>query len=193
MEQTMFSKTTLHQYLLPVLLILSMMMTRSSHFGSPFSLPDASLAVYFMAGLSGCGFGIFGLLIIEAVLIDYLAISYFGISDFCISPAYNFLLLSYAGMWSGGWISRKYLALGFSDTVKVFAVGIFATTVAYVISNGSFYVISGNFGELTWSGYFEQFCRYYSMYVVSTSIYIMSALGLLKLSYLIRHTVIARS
>ena len=189
----MNDKNACYQYVIPVVLIFVMLMTRFSHFGSAVSLPDASLAVFFIAGLFGSGFGIFGVLIIEAVLIDYIAIKFFGVTDFCISPAYNFLILGYAAIWGIGWFSRKYLTLGFGDTLKIFLASVCAASTAYFISNGSFYLLSGKFGILSWEGYIEQFCRYYSMYVSSTLIYIMSALALIKLSYSLRNNVTARS
>jgi len=185
-------KTRFH-YVLPVILGFFMLITRFSHFGSAVSLPDASLAIFFLAGLIGSGFGTFGILIIEAVLIDYIAISYFGVTDFCISPAYNFLILGYAILWGIGWFSQKFLQLGFGDTLKIFLISVIAASAAYFISNGSFYLLSGKFGVLSWDNYIDQFCRYYSMYVSSTLIYIMSALGLIKLSYIFKNSITVRS
>jgi hypothetical protein len=189
----MIEKNISYHYVISIILIVVMLITRFSHFGSAIALPDASLAVFFLSGLLGNGFGIIGILIIEAVLIDYIAINYFGVPDFCISPAYNFLILGYAAISGIGWFSRRFLLLGFDDTLKMFLAAIVAASTAYFISNGSFYLLSGKFGVLSWDGYAQQFCRYYSMYVSSTLIYIMGALAVIKLSYLVRSQVTARS
>ena len=45
-------KTNLNNQLLSFALMGVMALTRFDHFGSTFALPDASLAVFFFAGLS---------------------------------------------------------------------------------------------------------------------------------------------
>ena len=74
--------------LVAITLIIIMALTRFGHVGSAFSLPDASLAVFFLAGFTVSGLGFLVLLLLEAGLIDYLAITQFNVSDFCMSPAY---------------------------------------------------------------------------------------------------------
>jgi hypothetical protein len=166
---------------LPLALVGFMALTRFHHFGTAFSLPDASLAVFFFAGLGYGGLGFFALLLVEAGLIDYLAITQFNVSDFCISPAYVFLIPTYAVMWLAGRYCKTFKALQFADSLKTFALAIFATTVAFIISNGSFYWLSGSFGQLSWDNYFRQSGHYMPSYLSATLIYLVFGLMLVKL------------
>ena len=81
--------------------------TRFHHFGSAFHLPDASLAVFFLGGLYLRRTAAFGAYIGLAALLDYVAIVHGGVSDWCVTPAYAFLLPTYACLWwAGVWCSR---------------------------------------------------------------------------------------
>ena len=88
-------------------LVLLMAVTRGSHFGSSFALPDATLAIFLVAGFMLPRFTLTALatfifLLLEAGGIDYYAIAYQGVSDYCVSPAYWFLIPTYASMWFAG-------------------------------------------------------------------------------------------
>ncbi|SCN46613.1 hypothetical protein BAZMOX_39362_0 [methanotrophic endosymbiont of Bathymodiolus azoricus (Menez Gwen)] len=76
------------KYLTIFALAMLMALTRSDHFGSAITLPDASLAVFYLAGIFTGGLASFAVLLTEAALLDYVAISQFQVSDYCISPAY---------------------------------------------------------------------------------------------------------
>jgi hypothetical protein len=172
--------------------LLSLMAaTRFYHFGSMISLPDASLAVFFLAGLYVRSYWILALFLVEAGLIDYLAITYGGVSGWCVSPAYAFLIPTYAVMWwAGQWCSRfnrftigTFLALG--------GVLLTATTLAFLISNGSFYLFSGRFPEMNWLEYATRVASYYPPYLAYALLYIAVALGLHALLRA-RHALTAR-
>jgi hypothetical protein len=166
---------------LPLALMVTMALTRFHHFGSAFSLPDASLAVFFLAGMGFSSVWLFALLLLEAGFIDYLAITQFSISDFCISPAYVCLIPTYAAMWFAGRYCKAFKSLGFVDSQKTFGLAAIATTGAFVISNGSFYVFSGRFGELSWYGYLNQTAQYLPPYLNAALIYIVIGLAIVKL------------
>ena len=81
--------------------------TRVNHFGTAFSLPDASYAVFLLGGLypaksARLSLIAFMVLVIEAGLIDWDASALQGISDWCIRPAYWFLIPTYASLWLAG-------------------------------------------------------------------------------------------
>jgi hypothetical protein len=175
--------TTIGQYLklAPITLLTVMALTRFGHFGSAFSLPDASLAVFFLAGLYFNKPKFFMLLLVEAGLIDYLAITQFSVSDFCISPAYVCLLPTYAVMWFAGRYCKPFIALGFGDSSKTFGWAATATIAAFIISNGSFYLFSGSFGELSWDKYWLQTAHYLPSYLSATLVYIVIGLAVVKL------------
>ncbi len=167
---------------LPIPLIAVMILTRVHHFGDVLHLPDASLAVFFFAGFYRKKM-LLGFLLVLAALIDYLAISN-GTNGWCVTPAYVFLIPTYAVMWfSGRYCSNlgatKVTELAFSAG----AMGLLAlaTSIAFIVSNGSFYLFSDRYTEMSWLQYFERVAHYYPLYMGSTLIYGIVGYALFKL------------
>lgn len=154
-----------------VALMALMAATRFHHFGTPFALPDASLAVFFFAGLWLGGRYLFALLLLEAVLIDYLAITKLGVSDFCVSKAYGFLIGSYGAMWLGGKWCRRFTVLSVVTVAQRLMALVTATSIAFLFSNGSFYWLSGRYPNSSFAEYAERVAMYYPPYLTSTLIY----------------------
>lgn len=154
-------------------LMVLMGATRFHHFGGTFSLPDATLAVFFLGGLWFGGRNLFLLLLVEAGLIDYLAISQLGVSDFCISAAYPFLIPTYFAMWLSGKLCASSRVVKVTTLAKRFIFLGVATTIAFLISNSSFYLLSERVAEVTWSVYFEQIASYFPSYLFSTIAYVV--------------------
>ncbi len=149
-------------------LMALMAATRFHHFGNFQTLPDASLAVFFLAGLVVPGPWLLPLLLTEAGLIDYLAIHFGGVSGWCVTPAYLFLIPTYAVMWAGGrWSRRRQLdeVIGIGATLGIL-VGV--TVVAFLLSNSSFYLLSGYFDTLGPAEYSTQIATYLPRYVFTT-------------------------
>jgi hypothetical protein len=149
-------------------LVALMGATRMHHFGDAFSLPDASLAVFFLAGLFFSSRTFFVALLLEAGLLDYVAISHLGVSDFCISTAYVFLIPTYFAMWFGGRLSANFKSMQgteFTLSIPAMATLFIATTSAFLMSNGSFYWLSDNIPQRNFSNYVAQLSSYYSPYV----------------------------
>ncbi|MES1981491.1 MAG: hypothetical protein V4443_03340 [Pseudomonadota bacterium] len=160
-------------------LAVLMAATRYNHFGSSVTLPDASLAVFLLAGFflarSRAALPAFVLLLLEAGAVDYYATEFQGVSSWCFSPAYWFLIPTYASLWLGGrWFAARQrkswasLAL-FSGVVWL------ATTVAFVISNVSFYMFSGRYDVLSLTEYTAHIMQYYPSYMGSSLMYIAPA------------------
>ncbi len=161
-------------YFLIVSFILLMAITRSSHIGSAFSLPDASLAVFFLTGLCYQQRSFFTLLLVEAGLIDYVAISQFNVSDFCISPAYVFLIPTYGVMWFAGRFCSNLKSMKDREmtlSISTLSILLSATTLAFLISSGSFYLLSDHIKTLSWHQFIEICTTYLPHYVSSTMIY----------------------
>lgn len=157
-------------------LVLLMASTRLySHFGSSISLPDASLAVFFLAGfyLARLAWPVamaFVLLLLVAGGIDYYAIAFRGVSDACISSAYWFLIPTYACMWyAGRWVAARQ-SMG-----MLAAVAWGSTTVAFLISNGSYYLFSELFANRSLMQYAEGVATYYPSYLACTMLYLACA------------------
>lgn len=152
-------------------LIGLMLATRFHHVGSAFSLPDASLIVFFLSGLFFNRLKLFILLLCEAALIDYVAITQFSVSDFCVSPAYAALIPTYGVMWLAGDYCAKFKKLNRSEMYAQFVILFLATTAAFLISNGSFYLFSDKIAQASWVHYLQGISDYYPSYLSATLIY----------------------
>ncbi|CAC9531205.1 Optional hypothetical component of the B12 transporter BtuM [uncultured Gammaproteobacteria bacterium] len=169
------------QYLTISALAMLMALTRSDHFGSAITLPDASLAVFYLAGIFTGGIASFVVLLAEAALLDYVAITHSQVSDYCISPAYVFLIPTYGVMLFAGRWSAKYATLRSRDLSRQFAYLLVAGSIAFLISNGSFYLLSGKFPELSVVQYMERVAKYYPAYISSTLMYSLAILFFTRL------------
>ena len=172
-------QTWLQAKYLPISLIALMILTRFEHFGGALHLPDASLAVFFFAGFYR-NKALLGFLLILAGLIDYLAINN-GVSGWCISPAYAFLIPTYAVMWFAGSYAARFKTMAIGFWVKSVGLLTLATSIAFAISNGSFYLFSGQFEALSLADYFVSVTQYYPSYVGAAMIYSVAGLALVKL------------
>jgi len=164
---------------LPVALIALMALTRFHHFGDFLHLPDASLAAFFFAGFYRKKI-LFIFLLALAAFIDYVAIKG-GTSSWCVSPAYVFLIPTYAAMWLAGRYSAAFKTLTTLEFAKSFASAALATSTAFLISNGSFYLLSGRYPDTSWAQYIERVAKYYPPYTASALIYILAGYAVFKL------------
>jgi len=161
----------------PVLVFISlffaMAATRYHHFGSITHLPDASLAVFFLAGFLLRNKSVFPILLLQAGVIDYLAITLGGSSDWCVTSAYWFLIPAYGSLWlAGRWYSSVH-KLAWRSLLPLFASLFVGTSMAFLFSNGSFYWLSGRYTDPNWSEYIERFAQYYPSYLSSAFSYIV--------------------
>jgi hypothetical protein len=166
-----------------ILLALALLMavTRVHHsFITHFeALPDASWAIFFLAGfwLRGSARWAFPLLMAEAVLIDYAVITGQGIdfwSHYCVSAAYWFLLPSYFALWAGGsWLAKHQAGLGL-QTLGLAAVALLVgVSVCYLLSNGSFYWLSASVPlPRTFAAWFANLGDWYWPFLETTALYV---------------------
>jgi hypothetical protein len=181
----------LNYWMLPLAALMAF--TRVHHFGDAFSLPDASLAVFFLAGMYCNSRWLLGLLLVEAGLIDYVAVSQFDVSDWCISSAYVFLIPTYAALWFAGRYSATFNTLKGIELAKTLALLIIATTAAFAISNGSFYFFSGRYTDMALIDYVVAIVQYYLPYLTSAVIYTVLGLVTLKVAKLLLTTETSRT
>lgn len=167
-----------HSVLIGLVLAALMAATRMHHFGSALHLPDASLAVFLLAGFFIASPLLFGALLLEAGALDYVAIAHLGVSDWCVTPAYWFLIPTYAVLWYAG----RYYARIHRHSLR--SLGIFAglsvaaLSAAFFISNGAFYLFSGRFPELGFAEYAGRVTQYYLPYVTGGLLYLGCAAAL---------------
>jgi hypothetical protein len=161
-------------------LILLMAVTRGSHFGSSINLPDATLAIFLIAGFmlpryTPAALAAFIFLLLEAGGIDYFAITYQGVSDYCVSPGYWFLIPTYASMWfAGHWFAARQQN-NWNSLALFGGVSWLASSVAFLISNGAFYSLSGKFSDMNIAEYTARVAQYYPPYVSGSLMYLALA------------------
>lgn len=156
-------------------LALLMAATRFHHFGTATFLPDASVAVFLLAGFYLRRWGVFAAFIAQAGLIDYLAIAHGGVSDWCATAAYPFLIPAYAGAWVAGlWYAGRFRPEW--RTIAPLAAALIAgVAVWFLISNASFYLLSGYFPELSWTEYAARVAKYFPPYLGIACAYVALA------------------
>lgn len=156
-----------------LLLAMAMVATRMEHFGTAVSLPDASMAVFFFAGLWLAQRSAFVLLLGVAVATDYFAFAQSGVSGSCFTAGYPFLAPAYACLWAAGERARAQASTAF---VRPFAGAVLAAGGAFIISNLSFFAFSGQFAAMSVTDYLLRTLRYAPSYVGYAALYV--ALGL---------------
>ena len=161
----------------PIVLCLVILMaaTRSHHFTSIHHLPDASWAVFFLAGFYLRPLWIFPALLALAGFSDYIAISQFGVSDFCISVAYGFLLPAYGALWlAGRCYARRYR---FQPATLPYLVGfaLAGAAVAELLSSGGFYFFSGRFAETGLAEFGTRLALYFPQALEGMALYVGAA------------------
>lgn len=160
-------------------LALLMAATRYHHF---LPIPDASWALFFLGGfyLAGASRWAFPLLMLEAALIDYVTTQHLGVSDYCLTPAYAFLIPTHAALWFGGWWLQARQRFDWIGLGRFAGSAFVAVTLAYALSNGSFYWLGGRIAAPEWNGYLTQFFTWYPHYLSVTLGYLAIA-GVLHL------------
>ena len=127
-----------------------MLLTRGSHTLTPFSMPDASLALFLLGGMylgsdlksRASWFAAFFAL---ATVIDFGAAALDPAQGFCLTKGYWGLIPAYGAMWLGGLYLSKHDAFAAKNVVTYVAVSMLTTFIAFVISTQTYYLFSGRF------------------------------------------------
>lgn len=155
-------------------LMAVMLATRFHHFGDTLHLPDASWAIFFIAGFYLTPAWLLAL-IATAVGIDVASVGWMGVSGYCLTPAYAAMLPAYAALWFGGrWMARR-ASNDFAGLVKLSGVAVLSTLTAFVISNGAFYWFGGRVAETSLAQFAQTFVDYAPSFLASTLIYLAVA------------------
>jgi hypothetical protein len=167
-------------------LILAIAATRFNHFGSAFSLPDASWAVFFLGGLylaryPRTALAVFTMLLLQAGLMDSYVTTVQGVSDWCMTPAYWFLIPTYGSLWLvGRWFAMHH-SMNHKGWAWLTLSAWIANSFAFFLSNASFYLVSGRVSEMTATEYISRVSEYYVSYVSMSMLYIAVIVGILSL------------
>lgn len=168
---------TLSQRATLIIIALTALMaaTRMHHFGSALHLPDASLAVFLLAGFFIASPVLFGVLLAEAGVLDYIAITHLGVSDYCVTPAYWFLIPTYAVLWFAGRYYARIHQHNWRSLAMFSGLSWAAISAAFFISNSAFYVFSGRFPEMNMAEYAQRVAQYYVPYLTGAVVYLIPA------------------
>jgi hypothetical protein len=172
MEFVMSLKTQ-NSTLIGMALIALIVLTRSSHFGTSFLLPDATIAALFLTGMLMQKIRWLAIAIAVAFAVDFYALGFAGVADYCMSLGYWGLIPTYAMVWGVG----RYIA----KQEKPFAVQVFvtaalmATSLAFVLSNAFWYAFSDKVNSLTITEFSARVAPYFTPYLGYTVFYLGSA------------------
>jgi len=171
-----------------VSLAVLMAATRAYHFGTALHLPDASLAVFMLAGFYLPRWA-FPVLLVEAGLVDYLALNYGGVDGWCFSPAYWFLIPTYFVLWFAGRFYAARYRFSLRSLVEFAGIAFAATGSAFLISNASFYLFADYFAQMSAAQYGTQVAQYFLPYLQSAFLYLTAAAVLHVAAVLVKRRV----
>ncbi|HYM34919.1 MAG TPA: hypothetical protein VET48_05945 [Steroidobacteraceae bacterium] len=160
---------------LALALVVLILLTRTNPVTLVVNPPDATLAVFFIAGLLIPTATVYVLLFATAVAADLLSFT-LGVSDWCFTPAYVFLVPTYASLWFAGYVCRNINVFSWLGAAKAAVSLALATTIAYAISTYSFYFFSGRLiTEQSIAAYKEGIPHYFPMYIGWAFFYVAAA------------------
>lgn len=168
----MLSLTPRQQIAVGLILTLVMALTRSHHWATLHSLPDASWAVFFLVGVYLRALWVAPALMLGAALIDYVAITVGGVSSFCVSPAYWFLVPTYAALFLAGRVYSRHHSLSWSALPWLLGCALVGTALAELFSSGGFYFFSGRFAEPSLSEFVPRLVKYFPSMLSSMATYL---------------------
>jgi hypothetical protein len=162
------------------ILVLAVAVTRSGHFGSAITLPDATLAAFFLSGAFGASAWIVPVLMLAAATVDYVAITTQDVDRHVLTPAYLFMIPTYAALWfAGRWYVRR--AQGDRHAIIPLAIAVLVgASAAFLISNGSYFALSGYFGSLSAMMYATAVAQYFPHYMGWTVFYVAVGMALAR-------------
>ncbi len=111
------------------------------------------------------------ILFVHKQWIDYLAIAYGGVSSWCVTPAYPLLIPTYGTLWLGGRLCRHQALDKITGVAAIFGTLLASTSIAFLISNLSFYAWSGYFDDLDLRTYAARILPYLGPYLIAPLTY----------------------
>ena len=164
------SSKTQNSTLIGMALIALILLTRSSHFGTSFLLPDATLAALFLTGMLMQKVRWLAITVAVAFAVDFYALGFAGVADYCMSLGYWGLIPTYAMVWGAGrYVAKQEQPFNLSIFVPA---ALIATSLAFVLSNAFWYAFSDKVSSLTIAEFSERVAQYYSPYLGYTAFYL---------------------
>jgi hypothetical protein len=178
----MIAADTRPRTVVAVALVVLMAATRIHHFGVGTILPDASIAVFFLAGMLLGRPMVLVAFLVEAAILDQLAFTLAGVSDWCFTPAYAALPPAYAALFLAGRASAGPIELEprrVSHVALNLALGIVAF---FAVSNLGFWAASGYFSGMPLGDYADAVLKYLPPYLATGFAYSAAFLAVLGLA-----------
>jgi hypothetical protein len=166
----MFVLESRTEKLVALLLALLLAATRVYHFGAASIAPDASTAVFFLAGLSLASPWWLLVFLAAAVALDVFAIGVAGVADACISGGYVLLAPAYGVLWLAGRLMRGTERLDLLAAGK-FVCAITGGVAAFFLISNVGYFFGSEFGALGVAEYTRRVMRYFPHYELITLFY----------------------
>jgi hypothetical protein len=177
----MLTLSNRNQTLIGAMLALLLVATRGQHFASLHSLPSASWAVFFLAGVYlrpmwllpamltfvwGLDFGPH--LLSGASLMEIVN----GGQAYCLTPAYFFMLPAYSALWfAGRWYGQQY-RFEWRTLLPLGAAALTGAALCELFSSGGFYFVSGRYAEPTIAEFAARLATYFPKYLQSLAFYL---------------------
>ncbi|PIQ11690.1 MAG: hypothetical protein CO125_13015 [Hydrogenophilales bacterium CG_4_9_14_3_um_filter_59_35] len=168
----MLSLSSRQQLVIGIALTLLMALTRSHHWAALHALPDASWAVFFLAGMYLRAFWVAPVLMLGAVLVDYVAITWGGVSSFCVSPAYWLLIPAYGALFLAGRVYARHHRLSWSALPWLLGSALAGAVLAELFSSGGFYFFSGRFAEPGLGEFLPRLVKYFPLNLSTMATYL---------------------
>jgi hypothetical protein len=170
---------------LSIALVALILITRTNYSSAIIDTPDITLAAFFIAGMFILGSRlqstlVFGILFGACVIADLLSFAA------CFTPAYVFLVPTYASLWFAGYLCREVDLVTVRGAVKVAAYFVIAVVVAYLISSYSFYYFSGRLSPSSALKYTQGLAHYFwHPYFSWAAAYTVLAVGIAAVARLV--------
>lgn len=177
----MLTLSSRNQILIGAALALLLIATRGQHFATLHSLPGASWAVFFLAGIYLRPAWILPAMLAFVWGLDFVPHLLSGASlteivsggkAFCLTPAYFSLLPAYAALWlAGRWYAGRH-NFAWRTLLSLIAAVFAGAAVCELFSSGGFYFFSGRFAEPTLAEFAGRLVTYFPGYLQSLAFYV---------------------
>jgi hypothetical protein len=173
-----------NQILIGAVLALLLIATRGQHFATLHSLPGASWAVFFLAGVYLRPVWVLPAMLAFVWGLDFtphllggagLAEIVSGGQAFCLTPAYFFLSPAYVALWfAGRWYARRH-RFEWRTLLPLGTAALAGAAACELFSSGGFYFFSGRFAEPTLAEFATRLMTYFPRYLQSLAFYVSIA------------------
>jgi hypothetical protein len=165
-----------------IVLMVLMAATRIEHFGVGQIAPDASTAVFFLAGLLiGNPFWLL-VFLVEASLLDVMAIKVVGVEAVCVTLGYGLMIPAYGALWLAARFVRATERLDLFSVAKLVCACSAGVLVFFLFSNIGYYLGGGFESSMGIDEYARRVVRYFPAYLTGTLFYSAAGIALATLA-----------